>query len=56
MLADAGWVTHLKIGRERLWQFEPGAMEAARRSLEVIGGQKDQALGLRKVFGNKKCL
>lgn len=48
MLADAGLVKDLKIGRERLWQFEPGAMDAARRSLEVIGRQWDQALGRLK--------
>ena len=50
MLADAGLVKDLKSGRERLWQFEPGAMEVARRSLEVIGQQWDQALGRLKAF------
>ena len=38
----------LKIGRERLWQFEPAAMEEARHSLEVIGQQWEQALGRLK--------
>ena len=48
MLADAGLVKDLKIGRERLWQFEPAAMEEARRSLEMIGRQWEQALGRLK--------
>ena len=48
MLADAGLVKDLKSGRERLWQFEPVAMEEARRSLETIGQQWEQALGRLK--------
>lgn len=50
VLADAGLVKDLKIGRERLWQFDPTQMEAARRSLEVIGRQWDQALAKLKAF------
>ena len=48
MLADAGLVRDLKMGRERLWQFEPAAMDEARRSLETIGRQWEQALGRLK--------
>ncbi len=48
MMADAGLVKDLKIGRERLWQFEPGAIDQARRSLEIIGRQWEQALGRLK--------
>jgi len=48
VLADAGLVKDLKIGRERLWQFDPAQLEAARRSLEVIGRQWEQALGKLK--------
>lgn len=48
MLADAGLVKDLKLGRERLWQFEPAAMEEARRELEIIGRQWEQALGRLK--------
>jgi DNA-binding transcriptional ArsR family regulator len=44
VLADAGLVNHVKVGRERLWEFEPAQLEAARRSLETIGQQWDQAL------------
>ncbi|MGH8647671.1 MAG: transcriptional regulator, partial [Gammaproteobacteria bacterium] len=38
----------LKIGRERLWQFDPAQLEEARRSLEIIGRQWEQALGKLK--------
>lgn len=48
MLAEAGLVKDLKMGRERLWQFEPTALDEARRSLETIGQQWDQALGRLK--------
>lgn len=44
VLADAGLVRDIKSGRERLWQFEPAALEEARRSLEVIGRQWENAL------------
>ena len=37
-------VNHLKVGRERLWEFEPAPLTEARRSLEVIGQQWDYAL------------
>jgi DNA-binding transcriptional ArsR family regulator len=50
ILAEAGLVKDLKIGRERLWQFDPTQMEAARRSLEIIGSQWEQALGKLKAF------
>ena len=50
VLADAGLVRDLKIGRERLWQFDPAQMEAARESLEVIGRQWNQALAKLKAF------
>lgn len=48
VLADAGLARDLKIGRERLWQFDPAQLEAARRSLEVIGRQWEHALGKLK--------
>ena len=50
VLADAGLVQDLRIGRERLWQFDPTQLEAARRSLEVIGRQWEEALGKLKAF------
>lgn len=44
VLADAGVVRDVKVGRERLWQLEPTQIEAARRSLEAMGRQWDEAL------------
>jgi DNA-binding transcriptional ArsR family regulator len=44
VLAGAGLVRDVKVGRERLWEFEPGQIEEARRSLEVISSQWDHAL------------
>jgi DNA-binding transcriptional ArsR family regulator len=49
VLADAGMVHHVKVGRERLWEFEPTQLEEARRSLEVIGRQWDNALNKLKM-------
>lgn len=49
VLADAGLVRDVKVGRERLWQFDPRQLEEARRSLELIGQQWDQALGRLKL-------
>ena len=45
VLADAGLVHDIKVGRERRWAFEPAPLEEARRSLEVIAQQWDHALG-----------
>jgi DNA-binding transcriptional ArsR family regulator len=50
VLAEAGLVKDLKVGRERLWQFDPTQLEEARRSLELIGQQWEQALGKLKAF------
>jgi len=50
VLADAGVVRDVKMGRERVWQLEPAQIEEARRTLEVIGKQWDVALGKLKVF------
>ncbi|OOG39110.1 helix-turn-helix transcriptional regulator [Polaromonas sp. A23] len=49
VLADAGLVRDVKVGRERLWQFDPQQVEEARRSLELIAQQWDQALGRLKL-------
>ena len=48
VLADAGLVKDLKMGRERLWQFDPAQMEEARKALETIGHQWELALGRLK--------
>jgi DNA-binding transcriptional ArsR family regulator len=44
VLADAGLVRDVKSGRERLWEFEADKLDEARRSLEIIAQQWDQAL------------
>ena len=48
VLAAAGLVRDVKIGRERLWEFEPTQLDEARRSLEAIGQQWDHALAKLK--------
>lgn len=44
VLADAGLVRDVKVGRERLWRFEPAELLAAMRSLDAIAQQWDRAL------------
>jgi DNA-binding transcriptional ArsR family regulator len=44
VLARAGLVHDIKSGRERLWQFDPAQLHAARCSLELIGRQWESAL------------
>lgn len=50
VLADAGVVRDVKLGRERLWQLEPGQIEEAKRTLEVIGREWEVALAKLKAF------
>lgn len=50
VLADAGLVKDIRVGRERLWQLDPTQIEEARRSLETIARQWDTALGKLKSF------
>jgi DNA-binding transcriptional ArsR family regulator len=49
VLAAAGLVRDVKIGRERLWEFEPTQLDEARRSLELIGRQRDHTLARLKL-------
>jgi DNA-binding transcriptional ArsR family regulator len=49
VLSAAGLVRDVKIGRERLWEFEPSQLDEARRSLELIGQQWDHALARLKL-------
>ena len=49
VLAAAGLVRDLKVGRERRWVFEPSSLEEARRSLEAIAQQWDHALAKLKL-------
>ena len=49
VLAAAGLVRDMKIGRERLWEFEPTPLHEVRGSLEMIGRQWDHALAKLKL-------
>jgi len=49
VLAAAGLVRDVKVGRERLWEFEPAQLDEARRSLEAIAQQWDHALAKLKL-------
>jgi len=53
VLSQAGVVRDVKSGRERLWQLEPGQIEEARRTLDVISRQWEAALDRLKVFAEK---
>jgi DNA-binding transcriptional ArsR family regulator len=53
VLSDAGLVRDVRVGRERLWEFEPGKIEAARRSLDLIARQWDHALAKLKLAVEK---
>src|SRR5262245_16450128 len=44
VLSGAGLVRDIRVGRERLWEFEPSQLDAARRCLELIASEWDQAL------------
>ncbi|WP_020653619.1 ArsR/SmtB family transcription factor [Massilia niastensis] len=50
VLADAGLVRDVKLGRERLWELAPDRLDEARRSLEAIGRQWQTALERLKTF------
>lgn len=44
VLSQAGLVRDVKVGRERLWELERAALDEARRSLDRIAQQWDDAL------------
>ncbi|MES2153250.1 MAG: metalloregulator ArsR/SmtB family transcription factor [Pseudomonadota bacterium] len=50
VLANAGVVRDIKLGRERLWQLDPKQIEEAKRTLELIGQQWEAALWRFKAF------
>lgn len=54
VLADAGLVRNIKVGRERLWGFEAARLDEARRSLDVIARQWDRALVRLKLAVEKR--
>ena len=50
VLRSAGLVRDARRGREQLWQLEPRQLQQARRCLEQIAGQWENALGRLKEF------
>ena len=50
VLAGAGLVRGSRHGRQSMWRLERRRLEEARRSLEQISHQWDQALGKLKLF------
>jgi DNA-binding transcriptional ArsR family regulator len=53
VLDDAGLVRSARHGRERIWQVEGERLDEARRFLEQVSGQWDDALGRLKSFVEK---
>jgi DNA-binding transcriptional ArsR family regulator len=49
ILAEAGLVRDIRVGRERLWEVETQQLEEARRCLERISSQWDDALARLKL-------
>ncbi len=54
VLAGAGLVRGHRQGKESLWRLDPTRLEEARRSLDLISRQWDQALGKLKLFVEKE--
>ena len=50
VLADAGLVSDVRHGRERIWALDPAHLEQARGYLDQISIQWDKALGRLKRF------
>ena len=50
VLSNAGLVRGARKGREKLWELERKRFETARRFLEHISAQWDEALGRLKGF------
>lgn len=48
VLSDAGLARGTRQGRERLWKLEPQPLEEARRCLDLISAQWDEALARLK--------
>jgi DNA-binding transcriptional ArsR family regulator len=53
VLAEAGLVRDVRQGRERLWELEPSRIGEARRALDFISEQWDQALQRLKALVEK---
>jgi DNA-binding transcriptional ArsR family regulator len=50
VLATAGLVSDVRCGRERIWEFEPRQVEAARSYLEHVLKRWDETLDRLKKF------
>ncbi len=50
VLSQAGLVRSFRQGRERLWEAEPRRLDDARRHLELISRQWDEALDRLKQY------
>lgn len=50
VLSDAGLVRDYRVGRERVWELETAPLRAARRSLDRLSAEWDDALGRLKTF------
>ena len=50
VLAAAGLVHDIRRGRERLWELQPSRIDEARRALDAIAAQWDQALARLKAL------
>jgi DNA-binding transcriptional ArsR family regulator len=50
VLSFAGLVRDYRVGRERVWELETAPLQAARRSLDRISMQWDNALGRLKAL------
>jgi DNA-binding transcriptional ArsR family regulator len=50
VLADAGLARSARLGRESIWELQPEKLEEARRALDRISAQWDEALGRLKAF------
>jgi DNA-binding transcriptional ArsR family regulator len=50
VLADAGLVRGTRDGRESVWELDPRRLAEARRCLDIISKQWDDALGRLKAF------
>ncbi len=50
VLASAGLVHDIRQGRERLWELQPSRLDEARRALDAISTQWEQALARLKAF------
>jgi DNA-binding transcriptional ArsR family regulator len=53
VLASAGLVDSRREGREHVWALNPARLEEARRSLNLIGGQWDDAFARLKAHVEK---